>query len=123
MQGDSPRYRAVPWLVCMHVGRGYGLITCRISRYECIRRVSRREREKETKMESMGGVETRVDRTPCGGVADGYLGVDSDIESALKVCGADGHLGIVQGCRVAREMPNQRERSLRDREKEGWPGA
>jgi hypothetical protein len=29
-------------------------------------------------MESMGGVETRVDRTPCGGVADGYLGVDSD---------------------------------------------
>ena len=51
---------------------------CRISRYECIRRVCRREKERETKMESMGGVETRVDRTPCGGVADGYLGVDSD---------------------------------------------
>jgi hypothetical protein len=29
-------------------------------------------------MESVGGVETRVDRTPCGGVADGYLGVDFD---------------------------------------------
>jgi hypothetical protein len=34
-------------------------------------------------MESVGGVETRVDRTPCGGVADGYLGVDSDNRKGL----------------------------------------
>ena len=46
-------------------GVGFGS-WCRISRYECIRRVCRRE--KRTRIESIGGVETCVDRTPCGGV-------------------------------------------------------
>jgi hypothetical protein len=36
------------------------------------------------------------------------------VESALKVCSADGRLGIVQGCRVARETPNEWGQSLRD---------
>ena len=37
----------------------------------------------------------------------------------MKVCRADRRLGIVQGCRVAREMPDEGRRSLRDREKVG----